>query len=301
MWPRSFSFRRIELTQALSRFLGKQPVKINLLDAVGLASRFYDRKYFDVPMVIARDRSPVVAEFALRLQRVGRGVNHQVVVLRNLLQATQRAAKQACEMPPILSGRGRFELVVVRPRHQPDFVRHAGCIRAESEIVADGVHDAFLLPHFLAEDVAKHAAFAVAKPFARGAQLVEDAARNKRSCGHLGMRVGPLLSRLRTLILEYGYIFEAGVPLKVRDARGVGFEHSFDLLVRHLREVSRMIGRLYDDLVSASRVHAIVDSFRRARRVAFDVIKRPEVWIGANLPGALWRKVEEDLGLQAVF
>src|SRR6201982_1233920 len=112
MWPRSFSFRRIELTQPLGRFLGKQPVKIDLLDAVGLASRFYDRKYFDVPMVITRDRSPVVAEFALRLQRVGRRLNHQVVVFRNLLQAAQRAAKQACAMPPILSGRGRFELVV---------------------------------------------------------------------------------------------------------------------------------------------------------------------------------------------
>src|ERR1700733_2557108 len=102
MWPRSFSFRRIEITQPLGRFLGKQPVKINLLDAVGLASRFYDRKYFDVPMVITRDRSPVVAEFALRLQRVGRVLNDTAITDSNPLHAAERVPKPPCEIPPML-------------------------------------------------------------------------------------------------------------------------------------------------------------------------------------------------------
>src|SRR5579864_4348672 len=217
MYSRSFSFRRIELAQALGRFLGKQPVEIHLLDAVGLASRFDNRKYFDVPVVIARNRSPVIAELALGLQRVWSRVNYHVVILSNLKQPTQRAAQQAREMPPILSGRWRFELVVVRPWHQPDFVWHAGRVGTEGKIVADGVDDAFLLAHFLAKNVAKDAAFAVAKPFARGAQFVEDPARNKRRGRHLGMRMGPLFSGLRALILENGHIFEAGIALQVSD------------------------------------------------------------------------------------
>jgi deoxyribodipyrimidine photolyase-like uncharacterized protein len=62
-----------------------------------------------------------------------------------------------------------------------------------------------------------------------------------------------------------------------------------------------MLGRFNDDFVGAGRVHAIVNSFRGARGIAFDVIERPKMRVCADLRWPLLRQVEQDLRLQAIF
>ena len=133
----------------------------------------------------------------------GRGVHHQVVAGRNLEQAAQRAAQQAGQMAAIFSRQRRFELMIVRARQNPDFVRHARSVRAKGVVIADAIHHALGLAHFLAQDVAKNAALAFAKPFARRTQLVQNAPRHKSGGRDLRMRVRPFFAGLRAVVLEH--------------------------------------------------------------------------------------------------
>src|SRR5579862_9150586 len=69
-----FSLAWVGLAQAFCRVFRQRPVKVDFLDAVGLASLLHDGKNFDMPVVIAGDRAPILAQFSLGLQRVGSGV-----------------------------------------------------------------------------------------------------------------------------------------------------------------------------------------------------------------------------------
>src|ERR1019366_4740284 len=134
-------------------------------------------------------------------------------------------------MTPIFTRRGSFELVIVRLGHDPRFVRNARSVGAERVVVADVVNDSLLLANFLAQDVAENAALSVAIPFARRAEFIQDAARHKGSGGELGMRVRPLFSGPRSLILEYGHVFETCIALQVRDTQRIRIENALDFLV----------------------------------------------------------------------
>ncbi len=116
------------------------------------------------------------------------------------------------------------------------------------------------------------------------------------------MRVGvrPFLAGLRSLILEYGDVFEARVALEIRDPQRIGFQHALDLLVAQLGKRSGVVARLDDDLVGADGGHAVIDSLGRARRVSFHVIERAEVRVGANLPLARAGQFQKRMRLDAV-
>src|ERR1700684_3280372 len=69
----------VNLAQAFCRVFRQRSVKVDFLNAVGLTSLLHDGKYFDMPMVIAGDRAPILAQFSLGLQRVGGCVQNHVI------------------------------------------------------------------------------------------------------------------------------------------------------------------------------------------------------------------------------
>src|SRR5579863_6929024 len=146
-----------------------------------------------MPMIIVGDALPVVAQFSFCLQRIGRSVNDHVISLRNGRQSAQETSEKRAKRKEIL-GAGRFEFVIMAARQNPSFKGHARSIRAEGDVVALRIDYALLLLFFLAQNVAKNAAVALAKPIARGAQFIKHAARNESGRGDLRMRMRPLLT-----------------------------------------------------------------------------------------------------------
>lgn len=146
--------------------LGHRSVEVNLFDAIGPAASLDDGQDFDVPVIIAGDGRPIVAQFAFGLQRVRRGVHHHVVATCDLQQAAQRAAQQGREIEAFFVWRQDFELVRMGLRHQPSLIGHAGRVGADGVVVADIIHNALGLPDLLPEDVAENAAVAIPIPFA---------------------------------------------------------------------------------------------------------------------------------------
>ena len=204
-------------------------------------------------------------------------------------------------MAAIFFGKHGLELMIVRARENPDFVGDARSVRAEGVIIAGAIHHALGLANFLAQDVAKGAAFAFAEPFAGAAQLVENAARNESGGGDLRVGVRPFFPGLRAGIFKDGDVFEAGVAFQVGDAAGPGVEDAFDFFVGHLGKRAGVVGSFDDDFVRADGGHAVVDAFRAAARVAFDAVERAEMGVDADLPFALRREIEERLRFEAIF
>src|SRR5690348_341483 len=109
--------------------------------------------------------------------------------------------------------------MIVPAVQQPNFVRDARGIGAERVIIALHVYDALALLFVLPHDIAKNAALPVTEPFARRGQLVLDSARHKGRRRYLRVRVRPLVAGQRSLILEYGHVFETRVLLQIGDTR----------------------------------------------------------------------------------
>src|ERR1700722_18757619 len=103
--------------------------------------------------------------------------------------------------------------MIVRFRHQPYFVWHPRRVRTKCVIVPGVIYYPFGLANLLTQNVAKNATLAVAIPFARSAQLVENPPRHKGCRSDLRMRVRPLFSRLCALVLENCDVFESSVTL----------------------------------------------------------------------------------------
>ena len=201
----------------------------------------------------------------------------QVIGFGDVREAAQHAPEQGGQLPPARTGLRLLEDVAVAARHQPHLKGHARGVRTKSDVVALRVHDAPALLLFLAENVAKDAAFLSSYQARAERQLVEKAPRDKHRGRNLRVRMRPLLARQRAAILEDGDVLEARISLQIQDALGIGFEDALDLLVLHAAEPSVVVGRFDDDLVSAHGAHAVVNAFRSARSFALDAIQGIEM------------------------
>jgi len=102
------------------------------------------------------------------------------------------------------------------------------------------------------------------------------------------------------MVLEDGDIFESGVALQVRNPHRVGLKNEFNFIVAELCERARVITRFHDDFVRSNGCHTVEDPIGATSGIAFDVVKRPEVRIRANLPLALQGQFEENLRLRTI-
>src|ERR1700735_1358672 len=185
-----------------------------------------------------------------------------------------------------------FELMVMRFRHQPHFERHARSVRAKSIVVARIIYNAFGLPNFLSQNVAKDAPLVGAIPFSRAPQFVQNSPRYERRRRNLRVRVRPFLSRLRPLVLEYSDVLESRIPFQIRDAQRVRFQHSLDFFVIHPRERTRVLCTLHNYFVRARCRHPVVNPLGAAPGLTLNSIQRTEVRKDTNLRWSVRRQTQ---------
>src|ERR1700730_10507052 len=68
-----------------------------------------------------------------------------------------------------------------------------------------------------------------------------------------------------------------------------------------MRQRARVLGRLHNNFVRANGRHSVVDSLGASPRVAFDTVERPQMRMGAHLPGPLLRQIEEHVRLDTIL
>src|ERR1700730_5176303 len=113
------------------------------------------------------------------------------------------------------------------------------------------------------------------------------------------MGVRPFFSRLQSLVLEHGHIFESRIALQIGDPQRIGLQHALDLSVRQLRETAGMVRGFDNNFMRTDSRHPVVNPLGAAARITFDAVKRAEVWIHSNLPRPLPRQFEQAVGLDA--
>src|SRR4029077_11883784 len=109
--------------------------------------------------------------------------------------------------------------MIVAAGDQPDFVRHPRSVWAKRVVISLDIHDALAIALFLANRVAKNAAFLLSKPFVGGRQFVFQAPRHKHGRGNLARLLTPSHAGLRALVLENADVFEARILFKVPRSR----------------------------------------------------------------------------------
>ena len=176
-----------------------------------------------------------------------------------------------------------LEQVIVAAVQQPDFIRHSRGIGAQRVVFALNIHDARAFFFFLADHIAKNAAFAFFVPFARSFQFIFNAARHKNGGGHLRMRVRPLFASFGALIFENADIFKAHIFFQIGDSRGPDGQDALDFFVTGLRKATVMLGQLHDYFVRAGGAHLVVHPFGEPAGLAVDAIERIGMWQDANL------------------
>ena len=98
------------------------------------------------------------------------------------------------------------------------------------------------------------------------------------------MRVRPLFSCQRTLILEYADVLETRVLLQIRNARPPHPQHSINLFVVELRHPPVVLRSLHHDFVGAERHHLVVHAFSDTPGLPLNVIERLRVRQHTHLP-----------------
>ena len=87
------------------------------------------------------------------------------------------------------------------------------------------------------------------------------------------------------LVLKHGDVLKARVAFQINNPQRIGREHQLDLLVGQPRERPVVVGRLDNNFVRAHRAHAVVDAFRGAPQVAFNLVKRRQMRTHPDTPG----------------
>src|SRR5690349_15165140 len=121
------------------------------------------------------------------MNRIGRGMNDQMIGARDLRQTAKHAAEQRSEMPCICAWLGLFKKMTVLSPHQPYLKRHARSIRTKSDVIALRINDTPTLFFLLPQNVAENASLFFFEPGHRGAKLIENPAGNEGGCRHLRM------------------------------------------------------------------------------------------------------------------
>src|SRR5208337_5389740 len=284
-----FSWVWIAGAQLFRGLFRQQGVEVHFLDAVGLAALFHDRQDLNVPVVILRQRLPVSGKLALLVPCVRRSVHHQVKRRGHLLQASQHPPQESRQLLAVRARPWLLKQVVVPPVHHPHFKRHARSIRTQRVVIALHIHNPLALLFFLPHDIAENAAFPVLVPLVRRCQFVLDAPRHENRRGHFRMRVRPLFSRQRPLVLEHAHILESRVLLQVRDSQAPHPQDPLDFIIAQLGEFLVVRPRLDHHFVRAERPHLVVDPFGHPPRLAFHAVQRLRMRNHAPLPHAFRR------------
>src|SRR3984893_12669467 len=101
------------------------------------------------------------------------------------------------------------------------------------------------------------------------------------------MGVRPFFSRLQSLVLEHGHIFESRIALQIGDPQRIGLQHALDLSVRQLRETASMVRGFDNNFMRTDSRHPVVNPLGAAARITFEPVKRAGVCIYSKLTTAL--------------
>src|ERR1700681_4915471 len=108
------------------------------------------------------------------MDRIGRGVQNQVIGFRDLSQAPQRSPEKRGQVAATDFPARHFKEMVMRPRKHPSLKRDSRSVGAESDVVALGIDHALTLALLLTHDIAEDATLLLGNPGAGGAQFVKN-------------------------------------------------------------------------------------------------------------------------------
>ena len=170
--------------------------------------------------------------------------------------ALQDAAQQDAEVANATGLRETCALEggVVHAWQDPGFVRHAGRVRTEGDVVATHFDDAQALPLFLPDDVAEHATFFLLVVVPAGTQFVQHTARDEGGGGELRRGMFEFLAGVDSEILEDADVLDARVALEILDPLGGEAEELLDLGVACIPEVAIVLRVFDQDFVGLLRL-----------------------------------------------
>src|SRR4029077_4098158 len=171
-------------------------------------------------------------------------------------------------------------------RHNPGFIGDARSIGAEGYVVSAIFDDAQGLILLLGQNVAENATLFALEIVACGTEFVENAAWHKNSCGQLRSGVVEFLSRGVAVILENADVLEPAIALQILNPLRGQTQELFDLDVTGIPDVAIVAGIFQQNLVSAHRSHAVVESVAAAGRLTFDVVQGLRMYDRARRPCA---------------
>ena len=140
------------------------------------------------------------------------------------------------------------------------------------------------LAHFLPDDIAEDAAFALLKMPLRAVQLFLHLARQDWQRDQLRVRVLERRARGRTVILENHDVPQPDVPFQIKHPLAPGPEHLLDLRLRKRRERLRVARRFDNHFVRADAVHPIEEPLAFAIEIALDAQRRKFVGHDTDIP-----------------
>src|SRR6516164_1078579 len=171
----------------------------------------------------------------------------------------------------------------------PGLERRARSVRFEHDEPLRLAHYARLLPPFLPDHVAKHAAVFEVVVVPGAVHLLDHAFRHHRQGDQLRMRVFQFAARRTAVVLENEDVTEPEIALQIVDPVAEGVEDILHLFFVEFGEELGVIRRLDDHLVRADAIHLVEEALTFPIEVAFDFEHRILVWYDANVPAGFVR------------
>src|SRR5689334_3183784 len=159
----------------------------------------------------------------------------------NALQGAAQQSRQVHTQTRLVEA-STLEGRLVISRQDPRFIRNAGRIRTQGQVISATFDDALGLALLLLNDVAEDAALLAGEILASGAQFIEHPARNEHGRGQLRSWVSEFLPGILAEIFEQADVLDAGVSLQIEDALGGEAKEMADFFVGCIPEVAIMAG-----------------------------------------------------------